>query len=1466
MRHSFIHNRRFSLLVIFAVVVAFSYAQTKRTIHVATAGTLSNYISEAEKYKIEELTLTGELNGTDLRLIRDMAGNDYSGHITNGQLKNLDMTGAHIVAGGAYAEFENGRVQYQENSWYGESALKEPIYAKDNCIGAFLFGGCISLETISLPESVNEIERYAFLYSNIKSLQIPPNVTKIGSNPLSGCSKIESLSVDKNNETYSSPEGCNAIIKGSTLVVGCMNTVIPEGITEIGDEAFFYCSGLTSLRIPSSVEIIGFYAFGFTGLREITLPQSLKTIKDDAFRGCSYLTSFTIPKSVTSIRDGILIQCRSLTRITVEEGNERYDSRDGCNGIVETATNTLIAVCNNTVIPTSVTRIGDNVYFNSDITSFTIPAQITSIGNYAFYGCSNLKVIISEINTPFDIPQSTFSGIPSNTILRVPKGTKAAYEAIPNWKNSFASIEEIADESVRIRTIHVAEAGTLSNYISDAEKYQIEELTLTGELNGIDLRLIREMAGNDYSGHITDGQLRNLDMTGTHIVAGGAYAEFKNGYVQYRTNRGGTSSFVDYRMRDPLYAKDNCIGAFLFGGCPSLETISLPEGINEIEDDAFAFCTNLRSLQITPNVTKIGNYAFYHCSGLTSLRIPSSVEIIGSLALGYTGLREIILPQSLKTIRSCAFFGCPNLTSFTVPKSVSSIGEAILIQCRSLNRITVEEGNEKYDSRDGCNGIIETATNTLIAACNNTVIPASVTKIGNQVYQSSDITSFTIPAQITSIGDYAFQSCRNLKEVISLCKTPPSISNDTFWSLADNAVLKLPYESIEAYKSATGWKNAIDQKVFASIEPLPDEVVVRADNKTMVYGDKIPNLTYSIINGEVKDGERPVVSCSANSTSPVGTYPITITKGTLSNNIVTLSAGTLTITKAPLNASVGNYSRLRGEENPPFVISYEGFKNGENESVLTKKPTATCIATPSSEVGKYPIIVSGGVAQNYEFTYVNGELTVGGSLCLLTITSIGNGSIKCGNKTIRGYGTSSWASGSNVPLTFLPDAGYNLSLATINGVSILDKISNGTYTINNITEDVSIVANFSEGVGEFTVNGMKYGIVSAVNKTISLERGSYQGHLRIPSSVTYDNQEWRVVGIADNAFNNCTKLISVELPNTLQSDNIGISLFTGCTSLAAIVWNANTSLNDIMLGAIDNPNLLFYTLNSSYAPSTIANVIVNGIARNIVLQDANGNNNFYCPTAFTAENISYSHRYSMESAIGGAQGWESIALPFDVQEIKHYREGTIVPFARYNANNSAQRPFWLFGYGTSGFTKASAIQANTPYIICMPNNREYDSEYCLTGEVTFSAQNAQVMPSNSIKTNRFDGKTFVPAFCLQERSNSIYALNVENSLHTETGGYMPGSTFIGNLRDISPFEAYMTTNTSNARQSIKIEFGETTGFEDFPRVEEVNAKQRVYNMSGQLLIETDSLSELEQAVKQLPPGVYIINGNKKQIK
>ena len=135
-----------------------------------------------------------------------------------------------------------------------------------------------------------------------------------------------------------------------------------------------------------------------------------------------------------------------------------------------------------------------------------------------------------------------------------------------------------------------------------------------------------------------------------------------------------------------------------------------------------------------------------------------------------------------------------------------------------------------------------------------------------------------------------------------------------------------------------------------------------------------PEFEYKVEGGAL-DGT-PVITCEATATSPVGTYAIVVKQGTVTNYNVTYVAGTLTITKAPLKASVGNYSREQGQENPAFTISYSGWKNNENESVLLKKPVATTEATKDSPVGEYAIIISGGEAQNYEFEYVDGTLTV----------------------------------------------------------------------------------------------------------------------------------------------------------------------------------------------------------------------------------------------------------------------------------------------------------------------------------------------------------------------------------------------------------------------------------------------------------------------------------------------------------
>ena len=200
-------------------------------------------------------------------------------------------------------------------------------------------------------------------------------------------------------------------------------------VTVIGEGAFKGCSGLTQITIPNSVTSIDYGAFeGCSGLTQITIPNSVTEIGNSAFHGCSSLTEVTIPDSVTEIGNSAFHGCSSLTSIVVENENSVYDSRDNCNAIIETATNTLIAGCQSSIIPSSVINIGGWAFAScSGLTEITIPDTVRKISDWAFAGCYGLTEITIG-NSVTTIGKYIFSGC-SNLSKIVVESSNSVYNS-----------------------------------------------------------------------------------------------------------------------------------------------------------------------------------------------------------------------------------------------------------------------------------------------------------------------------------------------------------------------------------------------------------------------------------------------------------------------------------------------------------------------------------------------------------------------------------------------------------------------------------------------------------------------------------------------------------------------------------------------------------------------------------------------------------------------------------------------------------------------------------------------------------------------------------------------------------------------------------------------------------------------------------------------------------------------------
>ena len=268
---------------------------------------------------------------------------------------------------------------------------------------------------------VTSIDEIAFYYcTSLTSIDIPNSITKIGSFAFGNCPVLTSIVVESGNPRYDSRNNCKAIIEtaDNTLIAGCKNTIIPNSVTVIGDYAFEGCYGLTNIVIPNSVTSIG----------------------NKAFYNCDGLTSINIPNSVTAIGKGVFENCDELASFVVESGNPRYDSRNNCKAIIETADNTLIVGCKNTIIPNSVTAIGDWAFsYCHGLTSINIPNSVTAIGKGAFESCIGLTSVDIS-NSVTSIGNYAFYNCGGLTSINIPNSVTSIGDWAFFWCTGLTSI------------------------------------------------------------------------------------------------------------------------------------------------------------------------------------------------------------------------------------------------------------------------------------------------------------------------------------------------------------------------------------------------------------------------------------------------------------------------------------------------------------------------------------------------------------------------------------------------------------------------------------------------------------------------------------------------------------------------------------------------------------------------------------------------------------------------------------------------------------------------------------------------------------------------------------------------------------------------------------------------------------------------------------------------------------------
>ena len=698
---------------------------------------------------------------------------------------------------------------------------------------------------------------------------------------------------------------------------------------------FGKCSSLTSLDVSgfntSSVRRMEFMFYGCSSLTTLDVSgfnTSKVTWMWGMFENCSSLTSLDVSKFDTSSATNLTNMfsgCSSLISLDLSSFNTKNVSTMYC----------MFMNCSGLT--------------NLDLSNFDTP-ELNSI-SYMFYGCSGLKSVnMSGFSTEkVKSMNGVWKGCGNLKTIYVGSGWDTG--AVTDGNEMFKGCGELIGgagtvfdpSQTGLTRAHIDEGtvnpGYLTRKENPAEAYAVlsdknDYVTFYYDTKkksrgGFDINNISNAHKSPYKSVSTAIFDRSFD----------EYRPISTSYWFY-----DCSSLTSIVGLEYLHTEKVRDMSWMFCQCKSLTNLDLSSFNTENVTDMslmFQLCQNLESLNVssfnTSNVTDM-NSMFCYCSHLRELDVngfnTNNVISMWNMFMNCSSLTRINVRgfnTSLVENMGEMFYGCENLTSIDLSNFDTSnvtIMFTMFYGCSNLTSLDLSSFNTSKvihmeEMFDWCNKL-------------------------KTIYVGSGWSTASVVN-----SDNMFRNCTNLK----------GGAGTTY----DANHVDVAYAHIDGGTSNPGY--------LTDVNAPQDGVAISAKSYTREYGEENPAFEYDVTEGAVTSGT-PEITCVATAKSSVGTYDIVISKGTISNSSVELTNGTLTVTKAPLTISVGEYTRQEGEENPEFELIYDGFKNGETDGVLTKRPTVKCIATKDSEPSEYVITIEGAEAENYDIRYAPGMLTV----------------------------------------------------------------------------------------------------------------------------------------------------------------------------------------------------------------------------------------------------------------------------------------------------------------------------------------------------------------------------------------------------------------------------------------------------------------------------------------------------------